>query len=163
MWGKKVIPAAAAPMIWFSQAKKRKHVRINEMEKPHLQLLLQQLDFLKQKTETRSGGIRWKSLTCSYCSHDKILLSEKAKSCQDMRRKIYTCSCSSYDTVFVSKKGKSSQEVWDRKAPPAATAPTIQFSQEKKQNQVRMYVMKRPHLQLLLLRYGCCERKSKIR
>ena len=102
-----------------------------EMEKPHLQLLLPRYDFLGRKSEIRSGCIRWKSLTCSYYSHNTMF-----------PRKSPTCSDCSHDTILLSKKTKSGQDVQDEKAPPAAASSTLQFLQVKKRNQVKMWVGK---------------------
>lgn len=41
--------------------------------------------------------------------------------------KRYICSSCSHITIFASKIGKLGQDAWDRKAPTAAAAPTIQF------------------------------------
>lgn len=59
---------------------KQNQVRMYEIGKLLLQLLLPQYDFLKRKNKIRSGCIRWKRSTCSYCSHNMNFLSKKAKS-----------------------------------------------------------------------------------
>lgn len=130
--GQKGPPAAAAPTIQFSLAKKPKQVRINEIKKGklqllfprddfrgrkvkkvrevHLQLLLPRYGFRSLNIKNRSRYMRRKCLTYSCCSHDTVFVSEKAKSGQDLRRKKYICSCCSHDTVFASEKAKTVQE-----------------------------------------------------
>lgn len=60
---------------------------------------------------------------------------------------------------FSSEKAKADQDVWDREAHSATTAPTIQASEAKKQNQVKMYEMEMPYLQLLRPRYNFDKQK----
>lgn len=112
---------------------KQNQVRIYEIEKLFLQLLLPQYDFLKRINKIRSWCMRWKSLTWSCYSHVAIFAGKKVKLDHEVRQKRYTCSC----------------------------APTMRFLQVKKRNQVRMYELEKSHLQLLLLRQYFSSEKAK--
>lgn len=127
--------------VTVSTREKSNQVRLYEIRKPQLQLLLPRYDFYERESEIRSR-YELKKPTCSCFSHVTIFTSGKAKSGLNMIWKRPNC-CHSHD--FCEQKSKISSVCMRMKSPTCSSHPH-DFCERKSEIRSKYELKKAAHV-----------------
>ncbi len=122
---------------------------------------------MRCKTSTCCPRYNFQSPTCSCHSHDYSELKSEIRSKYELKKATHVIIFEApptavTPTIFPSGKVKSGLNMsWKR--PTCCSCFHVTVSTREKSNQVRLYEIRKPQLQLLLPRYDFYERESEIR